>query len=491
VAVGPADQRCGWRAHTRGPRRWVLAAVAVLVLLTAGGAALFLALRPEDPVIPPAASADKSGLAFGVLGAHCTAERVTALHEAGVSYVEFGIDWSQFEPQAGQFDQGYKRTVKRAIRTCRDAGVGVVLTLGLHSAPPWVAELPAGSYVDQDAGRGSEYTPNVVFSAAVRRAVTDYLTELKRLVGLNSLAAIRVGTGTNGELGYPQSNTSTANPFWAFDEAAQNGQGLADGASVSPMPGWTPGLRTWNGRQITSDDVRQWFIWYSDSVADAVVWVVRELRDLGYTRDIHLPLAGRGALPGDVNKAIGAYLDGTADRDGSLEGGLFYPEQLQGIAHSLAQTEKPGWGRVSADSASVDDSTAVHARELDPPQDTCRPGDADRDLLNDPAVVKWSSFRWTVANARHAGLGVIGENPGPPNAPGTGGNEDTDSSQEQLVHAPRYAQGCGMTLLMWAFEDDLFGNGQSLLDGYAQQIQAISKSKRRPSARTGWKERRR
>jgi hypothetical protein len=472
-------------------RRWTLAAVAGLLVLGAGTATVYATTNGSgDPVSPPAVTsstdggASDPGLAFGVLGSHCNAHRASALAAAGVSYAELGLDWSQFEPEQGSFDHDYEQDVVRAVHACTDAGIGVVLTPGFHSAPSWVADLPEGSYVDQGGGQGSEYVPNLVFSAAVRDAVTGYLTELNGLVGLNSMAAIRVGTGTNGELGYPQSDTDTDNPFWAFDDAAQSGEGLAQGAAVTPMPGWTPGSSTWNGRPVDYDQAKTWFTWYSDSVADAVVWVVRELRDLGYTGDINLPLAGRGALPADLTQSLGALLDGTANRDGSFEAGLFYPEQLPRIAQSLAQTEQPGWGAIVADSASVDDATATYARHLSPPQDSCQPGDADLDLLDDADVGNWPSFRWTVANARKAGLEVMGENPGSPELAGTGGNDDTDSAEQQMVHAPEYAKGCGMRVLMWAFEDDLFGDGGADLDAYAAQIQAYGAGNRRPAGRT-------
>ena len=365
-------------------------------------------------------------------------------------------------------------------------GIGVVLTLGLHSAPGWVAELPGGSYVSQHGDPGPREVPNLVFGAAVRDAVADYLTELDRAVGLGRAAAIRVGTGVNGELGYPGTESSGSNPFWAFDAAAQSGEGLAEGATVTPMPGWVPGSATWGGADVGTEQVQEWFRWYSRSVADAVVWVVRALREQGYTGDVHFPLAGRGALPGDLEEALAARLDGTADRDGSLEGGLFYPEQLPYIAESLARTERDGWGELIADSSSVDDATAVTARELDPPQDSCRPGDADRDLLTEPGVERWSSVRWTVANARRAGLGVMGENPGSPDTPRTGGNELTDSSAEQMVRAPQYARECGMSLFMWAFEDDLFGDrpGAGVAD-YARQIRAAGTGERQPRRRSG------
>ncbi len=464
------------------PRRWWAWAAAALAVVVAGTGVLVVSgEQRREPAVPVTTEERDDGLEFGVLGSRCDADRVEALRDAGVRYAEVGLSWAAFEPVPGGFDEGYAAFVRRHLDTCERAGIGVVLTLGLHSAPGWVAELPGGAYVDQHGDAGPEEVPNVVFSTAVRDAVADYLAELDRAVGLDRAVAIRVGTGVNGELGYPGTDRAGRNPFWAFDAAAQRGEGLADGAEVSPMPGWTPGSATWNGSPVGTDQVRAWFRWYSRSVADAVVWVVRTLREQGFEGDVHLPLAGRGALPADLEAALAARLDGTADRDGSLEGGLFYPEQLRHIAESLRRSERDGWGTVYADSSSVDDATAVTARQLDPPQDSCRPEDADRDLLVEPGVEQWSSVRWTVANARRAGLDVIGENPGSPDTPRTGGNELTDSSAEQMEYAPRYAQECGMAVLFWAFEDDLFGDrpGAGIAD-YARRIEALTTGGRRP-----------
>jgi hypothetical protein len=453
-------------------RPGLLAVLGLLSLLLTTCTVATPAPSPGDDSGPP----KPAGPAFGVLGSHCEPERASALAKAGVRFAELELSWSQAEPTPGHFDEGYLADVRRMVTDCRSAGLGVVATLGVHSAPTWVSELPAGVYRDQSGDRGPDDVPNVVFSGAVRGAVSDYLTELDSAVGLNTFAAIRVGTGGNGELGYPSATTEprSGNPFWAFDQAAQKGVGLADGASVSPMPGWKPGTSTWQGADVSTDDVRGWFRWYTRAVADAAVWVIDSLRDLGFTGDVHLPLAGRGALPADLEAALAAHLDGTADRDGSLEHGLFYPEQLARIAGALKATEQPGWGTVSADASSVDDATAVSARALDPPQDSCRPGDADGDLLGNPAVDSWSSFRWTIANARRAGLGVVGENPGSPDAPGTGGNSSTDGVAGQMAHAPRYARECGLTLLMWAFEDDLFSDSSDVsVASYARQIRGV------------------
>ena len=465
----------------RATGRWALVGTVVLALLVSGTVAV-VTMRGGDVVNEPDVEGERVPMAFGVLGSACDPARAAALHDAGVRFAEIEVDWAAFEPRPGEVDGTYGAELVESVDVCRRAGLGVILTPGLHSAPAWVTDLPGGLYRDQAGEPGPADVPNVVFSTAVRQAVADHLAVLDRWLDLDSLAAVRVGTGHNGELGFPQSETAMPNAFWGFDLAAQRGTGLADGAEVSPMPGWKPGDPTWNGAAVSTDQVREWFDWYSASVAEAVLWVVRELRGLGFTRDVHLPLAGRGALPADLQRAVENRLDGTADRDGSLESGLFYPDQLRRIADSLAESEQPGWGTVSADSSSVDDATSVQARAQDPPQDHCRPEDLTTDLLTDPTVIEWPSHRWTVANARQAGLGVVGENPGSPNTPGTGGNDLTDSSEEQMIAAPEYAQECGMTLFQWAFEDDLFDRDQDGLQAYARRIRDLTRPSGRPSS---------
>jgi len=55
-----------------------------------------------------------------------------------------------------------------------------------------------------------------------------------------------------------------------------------------------------------------------------------------------------------------------------------------------------------------------------------------------------------------------------------------------MVHAPRYARDCGMSLLMWAFEDDLFGGRPGAgVEDLARQIRAATaSSERRPRRRS-------
>jgi hypothetical protein len=438
-----------------------LTVLGVTVLVGAGLGACGTAA--DDPSARTAGPAGPP-LTFGVLGSSCDADRLAALARAGVRLVELGAEWSRFEPAQGRVDQGYVDELRAAVARCAAAGVGVVLTPGLHRAPAWTLELPDGAYRDQFGNAGPSRVPNLVFSATVRDAAARYLDRFAAEFPLDAFAAIRVGTSESGELGYPSRELgSGGNAFWAFDDAALTGDGLAAGMAPNPFPGWVPGGPARDGVAGTVD-VRSWFAWYTDSAARAVVWEIGLLRERGYRGPVHVPLAGRGVLPADLDAATAAGLDGTADRDGSLERGLFYPTQLR----TIAAAEPEG---VVADATGVDDATAVAARRLVPPQDGCRPGDAMLPLVRATSVEHWSATRWTVANARAAGLRVMGENPGDPATPGTGGDPTSDGSAAQLLHAPRYARQCGLETLMWAFEDDLFSEEREVsVDDLARTI---------------------
>lgn len=415
-----------------------------------------------------------NALRFGVLGSTCDTQRASALWTAGVRLAEVRVRWDKFEPVPGTYDRAYISQLNDTINRCRHAGLTVVLSPGFQDAPQWVSELPAGAYHNQHGGTGPTRVPNIIFSAAARQAAADYIAKLNTVIPLSTFGAIRVGTSESGELGYPgrpYGSDASSNNFWAFDTAAQTGKGLAAGATPSPLPGWTPGSTTWHDQSVSPTQVKEWFSWYARSAAQAVVWQIELFRHYGYRGDFHLPLAGRGALPADLNSALAAHLDGTGDRDGSLESGLFYPEQLADIAAMSSPGHQAGSGVVVADVTGLDDATAVQARRQNPPQDTCTPGDVGSDLLTNTGVAQWSTFRWTIANARHAGLGVVGENPGSPDDPGTGGDPSSDNLAQQMVYAPRYAKQCGLTIMMWAFEDDLFGDPTGVsVNSYSQQI---------------------
>jgi len=401
---------------------------------------------------------------FGVLGSECDPGRVTALRTAGVELAQVDVGWDRLEPLPEHFDSSYASELKTKIQNCRNAGLQVVLGLGLSYAPDWVSSLPNGKYLDQRGQSSPGSVPNIVFSEEVRSAFARYVARLADLIGLDGITAIRVGTSEAGELGYPVAG-DTSNSYWAFGDSAQTGHGLPPGVERSPLPQWSPGSKTWNGVTVHAADVAEWFNWYSQSLAEAVIWQIGLVRSLGFQGTIHVLFAGKGVLPADLKSAIAARLDGTADRDDGLETGLYYPHQMRYIASAF-----PG-GLVVADVTGLDDASAVDARKVTPRQDSCQPTDLYRDLMTTPDVGQWSASRWTIANARQAGLDVVGENPGPPNSPGTGGNSRSDDLRAQMTYATQYAIECGLAELFWAFETDLFDpTEQVTLTDYANVI---------------------
>ncbi|MGJ3189276.1 hypothetical protein [Paenarthrobacter sp. FR1] len=375
--------------------------------------------------------------------------------------------WDRYQPQAGQVDRGYVAEVRARLNDCREAGVGVVLSPGLQYPPDWVRGLQGGVLEGSAGGAPKDAGAELVFSSEVRKAAQDYFARVLSDLGLAGITAIRVGTNASGELGYPgPDDGGKEGEFWAFGDAPQFGIGLAEGLAPSPMPGWIPGSRTWNGRSVTDEQVQRWWGWYAGSVVNAVAWQVGELRKLGYQGRVHVPVAGRGVLPEDRAAAVKGRLDGRANPDGAQERGLDYVEQFAVLARL------PG---VDVDFTGVDDVSNVRARAAAPPQDRCQPGD-DAKVMED--VSSWSSHRYTSALARRAGLGLVGENPGPPDSPFTGGSPESHSLAEQLRAAPQYADECGMTMFLFGFEDNLFEEGGRAesgvsVDDYKEVIQRI------------------
>lgn len=398
------------------------------------------------------------GPAFGVLASSCDPERVAALRRAGVTTVMTEMQWAQAQPAPDVVDRAYLAGVRERIATCAGAGLRVVLGAGVHNPPAWVLDLPGAAYVDQFGATSSQGEANLVFGAAARDAAAGYLREIAFGVGFDGVAAVRLV----GELGYPApANRAEGPSFWAFDDAAQGGGGLADGVSPSPMPGWLPAVPVWQGSPVTPEQVASWYDWYTAALVGSVVWLAEAWRAVGFTGDLQVPLAGRGVLPADREEAVAGRLDGGADPDGALGRGLDYPQQFGVLADLDARSRalSPP-SRVVVDFTGLDDDTATRARAADPPEDTCRPDDTPESLTA-AGLERGAAQRWTIALARSAGLGVVAENPGPP-GPTTGGSAFSDSEADQMVQGARYARECGLEAFYLAFEDDLFSPGSGV-----------------------------
>jgi Beta-galactosidase len=415
-------------------------------------------------------------LVFGVLGGTCDTDRLDDLRSAGVTVVEFDMSWELFEPAPGVVDSAYVADLRQRFAACREAGLRLVLSLGIQTPPAWAESLPSGQLLDRNGrpprdGGGLD----VVFSAAVREALVRYFDQVADEIGFEDVLAVRLGTSRSGELAYPgpsEGSSRGGHDFWAFNQAAQTGSGLAAGMEPTPLPGWVPGQRTWNGSPLTTEHVDSWFAWYTESLIRAVIWQADELRSLGFTGDFHVPTAGSGVFPSERQAAVEGYLDGRADPIGALERGLYYPEQFVALAEldTRLRMSTPDHG-IAVDFTGLDDISAVRARRLSPPQDSCRPGDPERAAAG-VDVEDWAAQRYTIALAQHYGLAVVGENPGPPDEPNTGGESDSDTVAEQLSRGIDYARECGVDLFMFAFERSLFSRTSDVdLEDYAREIE--------------------
>jgi hypothetical protein len=424
------------------------ALVALLWLLAASGA-------------PPALAAPTTP-AWGVVDSTCAPDRLAA-RVPGVDVAVVEAHWDRFQPAPGVVDTGYATALRATVNRCLDAGVRVVLGSGLQYPPAWVRALPGAALRDQAGRSPTTGAVDAVFSAAVTVAADVYLRRLVAAVPAARLSGVRVGTSTAGELGYPGPEASGAafDSWWAFGAAPQRGVALAPGQSVTPLPGWVPGQPTWQGRQVSTAQARAWFGWYSGAVVRAVADRAAALRAAGYTGLVHVPAAGRGVLPTDLDAAVAARL-AAAVRDGALRRGLDYVAGFPALARAV-----PG---AVVDITGIDDATAVRARAVNPPQDRCAPGDATALTSGGPTLDSWPNQRVTAAAAARAGLPTVGENPGPP-APQTGGTVDADSERDQLRRAPGYARACGLSAFLFAFEDDLYTPRSGLVPGdYAAAI---------------------
>ncbi|MCD2192362.1 hypothetical protein LQ327_02985 [Actinomycetospora endophytica] len=417
------------------------ALVALLWLLTASGA-------------PPAVAATSP--AWGVVDSTCAPDRL-ARRVPGVDVAVVEAHWDRLEPVAGVVDTAYAAGLRDTVTRCLDAGVRVVLGSGLQYPPAWVRALPGAALRDQARRSPTNGAVDTVFSGAVAVAGDAYLRRLMTVVPAARLVGVRVGTSTAGELGYPGPEASGAafDSWWAFGDAPQRGVGLAPGQSVSPLPGWVPGQPTWQGRAVSVEAARAWFRWYSGAVVRAVADRAAALRAAGYRGPVHVPAAGRGVLPADLEAAVQVRL-ATAVRDGALRRGLDYVGGFPALASAV-----PG---AVVDITGIDDATAVRARGLNPPADRCTSGDAAALLRGSAALDTWPNQRVTAAAAHRAGLALVGENPGPP-APQTGGTDRSDSERDQLRRAPGYARACGLAAFLFAFEDDLYTTRSGLTPG--------------------------
>lgn len=367
-----------------------------------------------------------------------SSSRAVTEYAAGVRVVHLELGWDNYEPTEGVFNESYIAQMRQRLVTMRAAGMQVVLGAGLQYPPAWAYSYPDSRYVNQFGGASQEL--NLTFNATLRAKGARYLARLDADFDLNSFWAVRVGAGGSVETVYPAHNAGGAasNAYWGFDANAQ---------ASSPIPGWKPGQTTLNGRAVSTAQVETWYDWYVGALMGGVNWQLDVYRGLGFGGYLQVLMPGQGARPLDDQKAIGAYLNGSADGNRTMSRGAAWHRALAKIAN---KTNVVAYVSSMADGSGWDD--------------TCQATDGSVGL-NAPAIGLWSAARWISYLADRHGLAKNGENPGR--------NDTNGYGTAMLARATAQMRACGFQGLMWAHDAPLYDptSGISLAD-YSTVIRA-------------------
>jgi hypothetical protein len=384
----------------------------------AGIAVLVLSLAALSTANAADTSAPQAGaILFGTLDT----QTGTVAAEAGssdVSVAMFEFDWASFEPSQGVFSASYLATMETYLQAYQAAGMKVTLGLGLEDPPSWVFSLPDATYFNQYGQQSNE--ANFVFSAAVRQAASGYLTQLAADIPLSDFWSIRLTSGGDPEMLYPSGGA-----YWAFDNAALTGNGLAAGMTPNPDPDWRPGNPGLSPAQIDA-----WVNWYVGGLDNVTNWQMQTLSGLGFNGYYQTVTPGSGTRP-----------------DGLAQDELF----------NLPNDSTTGMGAVwNRYYAMLPDKTNVVAyissvADNSGDNDDCQPGDSSI-ALTSPVMDSWSATRWISAIAHQNGLLIGGENPGY-GLPAAFDFDYLDTgSSGMMADALSQAQSCGFQVFYWAHD---------------------------------------
>jgi F5/8 type C domain/Beta-galactosidase len=362
----------------------------------------------------------------------------TVAAEAGssdVSVAMFEFDWASFEPSPGVFSASYLATMESYLQAYQAAGMKVTLGLGLEDPPSWVFSLPDATYVNQYGAQSNE--ANFVFSAAVRQAAAAYLKQVASDIPLSNFWAVRLTSGGDPEMLYPSGGA-----YWAFDNAALTGNGLAAGMTPNPDPNWTPGNPGLSQAQIDA-----WVNWYVGGLDNVTNWQMQTLSGLGFNGYYETVTPGSGTRPDGLSleELFNLPSNGTTG---------------MGAVWDRYYSMLPDKTNVVAYISSVADNSGGN--------DDCQSGDTSIPLTS-PAMDSWSATRWISAIAHQNGLLVGGENPGY----GLPVRLDFDylntSSSGMMADAIGQAQSCGFQVFYWAHDVHLW-DGTLPFSMYADSI---------------------
>ena len=347
----------------------------------------------------------------------------------------FEYNWASFEPTKGTLSPSYLATMKSELASYQAAGQKVTLGLGLENPPSWVFNLPDSTFVDQNGDVSTE--ANFVFSQAVRTAAAQFLSLVAAAIPLSNFYAIRLTSGGDGEMLYPGSGT-----YWAFDNAALTGTGLAAGMTRNPDPSWKPGTAG-----LTQAQISTWVNWYIGGLDNVTNWQMQTLSSLGFTGYYETVTPGSGTRPDDLTQTEQQNLS----NDGTTGVGAVW---------NLYYAQLPNKANVIAYISSVADNSGGN--------DSCQASDASLSLTSS-TMDSWSATRWISRIATQYGLMVGGENPGYGLPASLDSFYTNTSSTGMMASAIRMALSCNFKVFYWAHDIHLW-DGTLPFSLYASSI---------------------
>jgi hypothetical protein len=381
-----------------------------------------------------ASAAPTGGTLFGTLDT----QPATVAAEAGSSPVSGAMlefNWASFEPTKGTLSASYLATMKSYLQSYQAAGMQVTLGLGLQNPPSWVFALPNATYVNQGGTHSTE--ANFVFSSAVRQAAAGYLALISASIPRTNFWAILLTSGRDGEMLYPGGGS-----YWAFDQAALTGSGLAAGMNPNPHPGWRPG-----NPGLTPAQIDQWVNWYIGGLDNVTNWQMQTLASLGFTGYYQTVTPGSGTRP----DGLAAVEQQNLPNDGTTGVGAVWDRYYAML---------PSKAKVVAYISSVADESGN--------DDSCQPSDTTTPL-NSNTMDSWSATRWSSRIAHQYGLLIGGENPGYGIPASLNAHYLDASSAGMMANAIRQSQTCGFQVFYWAHDIHLW-DGTIPFDRYTVSI---------------------
>jgi hypothetical protein len=245
---------------------------------------------------------------------------------AGVDLVTLDLGWDAYQPTATTTDRSYVAQRVAEAQAYTDAGLEVVLDLGLQYPPAWAFDLPGetrftNQYGEQWHGGIGTDALDAVWNPAARQAESRYVGLVARdFAGL--VDRVRVGGLLSGEIRLPPAHAAGhVDSLWAFGEGA---------LAASPDPKWRPGSGT-------ASQARRWLNFYMASVSEYAVWLTRTVGSAFPATPIDVLLPGWGLRPGDLNRVAAARVSTSAieSTGDDLAGGLDWPRQISAL-HRLA-----------------------------------------------------------------------------------------------------------------------------------------------------------